>query len=349
MTVALSPPTRAAASERTIGWWLMLCCAAIFLLVVVGGVTRLTESGLSITEWQPVAGALPPIGDAQWNDAFQLYRAIPQYQAIHPEMSLADFKGIYFWEYFHRLLGRIVGAAFALPFLYFLLRGWIARRLAGKLAALFALGALQGALGWYMVESGLESRIEVSQYRLAAHLAMAVVIYLALLWVALDLLAPAPRHHRAAARLRGGANVVIGLVFITLVAGAFVAGTRAGYLDNTFPLMEGRLFPPDYWRLSPWYLNWFENLRSVQFDHRVLADACVVAAALLWLAGRRARLPAATRLGLDALVLVACLQFALGLATLVLAVPLAVAVAHQAGALLLLTAALVARHALRSG
>lgn len=156
MTIALARSTRAAAPERAIGWWLILCCAAIFVMVLIGGVTRLTESGLSITEWQPVAGALPPLNDAQWNDAFQRYRAIPQYQALHPEMSLSDFKGIYFWEYLHRLLGRIIGALFALPFLYFLLRGRIARPLTAKLAGLFVLGGLQGVLGWYMVESGLE-------------------------------------------------------------------------------------------------------------------------------------------------------------------------------------------------
>jgi cytochrome c oxidase assembly protein subunit 15 len=313
---------------------------------------------------------LPPLSDAQWSDAFARYQAIPQYQAIHADMALADFKNIYFWEYLHRLWGRLIGAAFALPFLYFLLRGQIARALAPKLAGLFVLGALQGALGWYMVESGLETRIEVSQYRLAAHLAMAVVIYLAMLWVALDLLLPlsSPPRKRGSSldsRLRGNddlkagalhlavlrhaASLVLALVFTTLVAGAFVAGTRAGYLDNTFPLMEGRFVPPDYWHLSPWYLNWFENLSSVQFDHRVLAETTWLATALLWLGSFRARLAPLARWSLHALFFFACLQVALGIATLLSVVALPLAVAHQAGALLVLTAALVARHALKAG
>lgn len=345
--VAFAPSSRTAAAERAIAWWLIVCCAMIFLMVAIGGVTRLTESGLSITEWQPIEGVLPPLSDAQWNDAFARYQAIPQYQAIHADMSLADFKNIYFWEYLHRLWARLIGVVFVLPFLYFLLRGQIALTLAPKLAGLLVLGALQGVLGWYMVESGLETRIDVSQYRLAAHLAMAVVIYLAMLWVALDLLAPVRRGMPGAARLRITASLVLGLAFTTLVAGAFVAGTRAGYLDNTFPLMEGRFVPPDYWHLSPWYLNWFENLSSVQFDHRVLAETTWLATALLWLASLQVGLAPLARWSLHALFFCACLQVTLGISTLLLVVPLPLAVAHQAGALLLLTAALVARHSLR--
>ena len=346
--VAVTSSSRTVSANHAIAWWLLICCAMIFLMVVIGGVTRLTESGLSITEWQPIEGVLPPLNDAQWNDAFARYQAIPQYQAIHADMSLADFKNIYFWEYIHRLWGRLIGFAFALPFLYFLLRGQIARALAPKLAGLFVLGGLQGALGWYMVESGLETRIEVSQYRLAAHLAMAVVIYLAMLWVALDLLPSARSAAPGATRLRHAASLVLGLVFTTLVAGAFVAGTRAGYLDNTFPLMEGRFVPPDYWHLSPWYLNWFENLTSVQFDHRLLAGTTWVATVLLWFASLGAKLSPLVRWSLHALFFFACLQVALGISTLLLVVPLPLAVAHQAGALLLLTAALLVRHSLRA-
>jgi heme a synthase len=368
--VAVTSSSRTLADGRAVALWLIGCCAMIFLMVVIGGITRLTESGLSITEWQPIEGVLPPLSDAQWNDAFARYQAIPQYQAVHADMSLAEFKNIYFWEYLHRLWGRLIGFAFALPFLYFLLRGKISRALVPKLAGLFVLGGLQGALGWYMVESGLETRIEVSQYRLAAHLAMAVVIYLAMLWVALDLLFPfsSPPRKRGSSldsRLRGNdegkagtlrvailrraASLVLILVFATLVAGAFVAGTRAGYLDNTFPLMEGRFVPPDYWHLAPWYLNWFENLTSVQFDHRVLAETTWLVVALLWLASLRASLSPRARWSLHALFCFACLQVALGIATLLSVVALPIAVAHQAGALLLLTAALVARHSLKAG
>jgi cytochrome c oxidase assembly protein subunit 15 len=326
-------------ASRAIAFWLLLCCAMVFAMVLIGGVTRLTESGLSITQWQPVSGAIPPLSEAEWRAAFAAYKAIPQYRAIHDGMTLAQFKGIYFWEYLHRLWGRLIGVAFAVPFCWFLARGRIGRDLWPKLAGLFALGALQGAVGWYMVESGLERRIEVSQYRLALHLAMAVVIYAAMLWAALDLLdppAPAPR------RIRQGANLVLLLAFTTLVAGSFVAGTRAGYLDNTFPLMQGHVAPPGYWGLSPWWRNWFENLPAVQFDHRILAETTLVAVLALWLAARRAAPPLRRRF--DALALMALVQVGLGIATLLLVVPLPVAVLHQAGALGLITAALVARH-----
>lgn len=335
---------RAADGERPIAWWLIACCALVFALVLVGGITRLTESGLSITQWQPLSGVVPPLNEAQWADAFQHYQAIPQYRAIHADMTLDAFKGIYLWEYVHRLLGRLVGAAFGLPLVYFLWRGRISRRLAPKLAALFVLGALQGAIGWYMVASGLEGRIEVSQYRLALHLATAVVIYGAMLWVALDLL-PA-REVRAPASLRHGANAVLGLAFLTLIAGAFVAGLRAGYVFNTFPLMNGDWVPPDYWRLAPWYANWFENVAAVQFDHRVLALATVAATLTLWAVGLRVALAPGQRLALHVLLAMAAVQASLGVATLLLVVPLKLAALHQAGAMGLVTAALVARHGL---
>jgi heme a synthase len=261
-------------------------------------------------------------------------------------MTLGDFKVIFFWEYLHRLWGRLIAIVFALPFLYFLLRGRIQRRLAPRLVGLFVLGALQALLGWYMVESGLQDRIEVSQYRLAAHLAAAVLIYAAMLWVALDLLWPEsePPPQR---RLRDAVSVVIGLVFLTMTAGAFVAGLRAGYLDNTFPLMEGGFAPPDYWRLAPRFLNWFENPAAVQFDHRLFAETLWLATAALWLMGSRADQPRRARRALHALFALATLQAGLGIATLLLVVPLPLAVAHQGGALLVLTAALVLRHALK--
>ena len=363
--VAVPASSRAASNDRAIAIWLLACCALIFLMVLIGGITRLTESGLSITQWKPIEGVLPPLNEAQWQDAFTRYQAIPQYQAIHSDMSLSDFKHIYFWEYIHRLLGRVIGAAFALPFLYFLVRGQIARRLVMPLIGLFVLGGLQGALGWYMVASGLQDRIEVSQYRLAAHLAMAVVIYLAMLWVALDLLVSSsfPRKRESSggdmdsrfrgndvkgiAGLRQTATLALILVFITLVAGAFVAGTRAGYLDNTFPLMEGRFVPPDYWHLTPFWLNWFENLSSIQFDHRILAETTWLVIALLWFFGARAPLTPGQRNALHVFFFLACLQVVLGISTLLSVVQLHIAVTHQAGALCLLTAALVVRHTLR--
>jgi heme a synthase len=356
--LVLSRPANRAASERAIAYWLLACCAMVFAMVVIGGVTRLTESGLSITTWQPVSGIVPPLSAAQWTAAFDRYKAIPQYAAIHAGMTLQEFKGIFFWEYLHRLWGRLIGVAFALPFLYFLVRRRIPARLAPKLGVIFALGALQGAVGWYMVESGLETRIEVSQYRLALHLGMAALIYGAMLWVALDLLQslhlPAAGVPPSPARggglgwgrgLRAGTNVIIALIFVTLLAGSFVAGTRAGYLDNTFPLMEGRFMPPDYWHLAPLWRNWFENLAAVQFDHRLLAETTVAAALALWLGAMRARLPAPARAGFHALAAMALVQLGLGIATLLSVVDPPIAVLHQAGAILLLTVALVVRHA----
>ena len=350
--LALTQPRSAAVppADRAIAFWLIACCAMIFAMVLIGGITRLTESGLSITEWQPVTGVVPPLSHAQWVAEFDRYKAIPQYEAIHPEMTLAQFKGIFFWEYLHRLWGRLIGVVFAVPFLYFLLRGRISRGLAPKLAGLFVLGGLQGALGWYMVESGLVHRIEVSQYRLAAHLALAVAIYAAMLWVALDLLVPRPAAaERGASRLRQGASLVFGLVFLTMIAGAFVAGLRAGYIYNTFPLMGGSFAPGEYAHLTPFVRNWFENPAAAQFDHRLLAETTWLIIAALWAVSLRVALAPRARWALHALFAMATVQASLGIATLLLVVPLPLAVTHQGGAVLLLTAALVARHALRRG
>lgn len=325
--------------DRVIAFWLLFCCAMMFLMVVIGGITRLTESGLSITEWQPITGVLPPLNEGAWHEAFDKYKAIPQYRAIHPSMGLGEFKEIYFWEYLHRLWGRLIGVVFALPFLYFLLRGRVARPLVPRLLVLLLLGGLQGALGWFMVQSGLAGRIEVSQYRLAAHLLAAVLIYGAMLWVALDLLWP--RLTPGPLPVRRAARGVVALVLLTLTAGAFVAGLRAGYIDNTFPLMDGGLVPPDYGQLAPWYRNFFENAAAAQFDHRLLAELTWVAAVALWLWAWRFEMVRSTRLALHLLLGVATLQVGLGIATLVLVVPLPLAVLHQAGAMLLLTVALV--------
>jgi heme a synthase len=347
-TLSATTP-RATNGDRAIALWLFACCAMIFLMVVIGGITRLTESGLSITEWQPVTGVLPPMSEAQWTAEFEKYKAIPQYRAIHADMTLGQFKYIFFWEYLHRLWGRLIGLAFAAPFAYFLLRGRVSRRLAPRLALLFLLGGLQGALGWYMVESGLSERIEVSQYRLAAHLAAAALIYAAMLWVALDLLWPdreAARDLRQK-RLRGGIGLVLAFVSLTLVAGAFVAGLRAGYIYNTFPLMGDRLVPAEYDVLSPWWRNWFENAAAVQFNHRLLAEITAGEVAGLWLMSLRLDLAPRARAAVNGLFAIALLQLALGISTLLLVVPLPLAVAHQAGAMLLLTAAVVAFHALR--
>ena len=315
-------------------------------MVVIGGITRLTESGLSITEWKPVSGAIPPLSEAEWSREFDHYKAIPQYRAIHAEMTLSEFKTIFFWEYVHRLWGRLIGVAFAVPFLWFLWKRALPRSLAPKLAVIFVLGGLQGALGWFMVESGLAGRIEVSQYRLVAHLGAALILYLAILWVALDLLAPQPGIG-SSRRLRHAASGLLGLAFLTVLAGGFVAGLRAGLLYNTFPLMNGEMMPPDYAAIAPWYLNPFENPVAAQFHHRLLAELTWLFAVGLWWASRRLGLPRGLRRAFDALAFVATLQLALGIATLLLVVPIPLAAAHQAGAVALLTAILVVRHGLR--
>jgi cytochrome c oxidase assembly protein subunit 15 len=351
---AAALPQRAdrAAADRAIAFWLIGCAAMIFLMVMIGGITRLTESGLSITEWQPIAGVLPPLSAAQWRSAFAEYQAIPQFHAIHADMTLAQFKGIYFWEYLHRLWGRLIGFVFLLPFLYFLIRGRIDRKLWPKLALIFVLGALQGALGWYMVESGLEHRIEVSQYRLAAHLFTAIVIYGAILWVAFDLLWPKAPSRSSPARTGAktmrsivgwGLNLVLVLVAVTLIAGAFVAGLRGGSIYNNFPLMGGRFIPGEYGALAPLWRNWFENPASAQFDHRVLAETTWFVIVLVWVCGLGATTGSARR-ALDLLAAMATIQAVLGIATLLSVVALPIAVAHQAGAVLLVTAALYARH-----
>jgi heme a synthase len=334
-------------------------------MVVIGGITRLTLSGLSITEWHPIIGIAPPLSSAQWAAAFARYKEIPEYRLIHYGMSLADFKTIYFWEYTHRLLGRLIGVAYAVPLVWFWLRGRLPRQLLPALLGILALGFCQGLLGWYMVESGLAGRVEVSQYRLVAHLALALAIYSLILWTALGLVrgsalvsagldAPAhPPLARRRGRVREGASwrraseAVILLIGLTIAAGGFVAGTRAGLIYNTFPLMDGRLVPAGYAQLHPFFRNWFENIAAIQFDHRLLAMTTFAIVMALAAAGRHSVLPRSARVALNALFAAVALQVALGVSTLVLVVPVTLAAAHQAGALLLLTAAIVFRHTVR--
>jgi cytochrome c oxidase assembly protein subunit 15 len=360
ITTSTVPSTRAAAEPknrlRPVAAWLFVCCALIFLMVVVGGVTRLTLSGLSITEWRPVVGVFPPLSAVDWAAEFAKYQQIPEYQLVHYGMTLDEFKSIYWREYAHRLLGRLIGLAFAGPFVWFLLRGRLPWRLVPPLGGILLLGFAQGALGWYMVESGLADRVEVSQYRLVAHLALALAIYATILWVALGIVRGAgPLPHppplagegRVGAGWRWASDAVLFLVAVTISAGGFVAGTRAGFAYNTFPLMDGRLVPEGYAQLHPFVSNWFENIAAVQFDHRLLAIATLIAVLLVWAAGSRAALPRPARAALHGLLAVALLQVALGIATLLLVVPVPLAAAHQAGAVLLLTAAIVFRHSLR--
>jgi heme a synthase len=309
--------------------WLAAVAALVFLMVSIGGATRLTGSGLSITEWQPIVGTLPPLSQADWLEAFARYRQIPQYEHVNRGMSLEAFKAIFWWEWTHRFLGRLVGVAFLLPFLYFLASGRMPRALAARLAGIFALGALQGAVGWYMVRSGLADRIDVSQYRLALHLGLAILIFGALIWVALSLdgRKPQPRARHALA-----AGAIVLLVFVQVLLGALVAGLKAGAGYNTWPLMDGRLVPSGLGVMQPWYLNLFENALTVQFNHRLVAYLLVAAA--LWHGWRvkRATDDPGVRRSAIALAVAVLAQALLGIWTLLAQVPLSLGLAHQAGA-----------------
>ena len=337
-------------SRHQVAAWLLLCCTILFTLVVVGGVTRLTHSGLSIVEWQPLVGTLPPLSEQAWQETFQKYQQTPEYQKVNLGMSLEDFKGIFWWEYGHRLLGRTIGLIFLAPFLYFLLSRKLDRPRVWQLGAVFVLGGLQGVLGWYMVKSGLIDNPRVSQYRLTAHLGLAIAIYAAMLWVALGLLtreSSAPPSGPAR-RLWRFSLVLTALIFVMTLSGGLVAGIRAGLVYNTFPLMNGYWIPPQLLQLDPWYLNFFENAATVQFDHRLLAWLLTALVPWFWWRTRQVTLTPWVRQWCDALPAVLLLQLTLGVVTLLLAVPVALGAAHQAGALLLLTAALVVNHGLQT-
>ncbi|HWN48594.1 MAG TPA: COX15/CtaA family protein [Xanthobacteraceae bacterium] len=340
-------PTQAKTPDaaRAVGLWLWCVAGLVFAMVLVGGATRLTESGLSIVEWKPLTGVIPPLGETDWQAEFAKYKTIPQYERLNRGMSLNEFKTIYWWEWGHRLLGRLIGAAFLLPFLWFLWRGSIDRRLGLALAGIFALGAVQGAVGWWMVASGLAERVSVSQYRLAFHLTLACMIYVALAWTAdrtlfanvstLTARSTVPR------RLRWSACALPVLVIVQIYLGALVAGLRAGLIYNTWPLIDGSLIPSaaNLFFDQPLWRNFFENTLTVQFDHRMVAyGLCVLALIHAVDAHRRGRgEPLATGAGFVAAALLA--QAGIGIMTLTHGVPIEIALLHQAMALVTLTGA----------
>ncbi len=336
-------------ARRQVAGWLLLCCTMIFAMVVLGGLTRLTGSGLSMVEWDPIFGVLPPLEQSAWERVFTKYRASPEYRKINVGMDLQGFKSIYWFEYSHRLLGRTIGTVFLLPFLYFLFKRKLTARLAPRLGFAFILGALQGLLGWYMVKSGLVDNPHVSQYRLTAHLSLALLIYAYLLWLLYDLLLPPAAPAQPTPGLKNAAKLLLGLVATTIVSGGFVAGLKAGHAYNTFPKMGDQWLPPAGWTLQPGWRNLFENIATVQFDHRVLATLTFCTVLLVWLSARRRALTASARTALDLLMLMAVLQVSLGIGTLLLHVPVALAAAHQAGALLVLTLTLLVVHRLHKG
>jgi heme a synthase len=327
----------------TIRLWLYAVAAMVLAIVLVGGATRLTESGLSITEWKPVMGVVPPLTATQWQSEFEKYQAIPQYHALNSGMNLDAFKSIYWWEWTHRLIARSIGVVFLLPFLWFWWQGWITAGLRIRLALIFGLGALQGAVGWWMVASGLADRIEVSQYRLATHLVLACLIYVALLWTAQRFDQPRQMKERVPARVRFGATALLVLVLAQIYLGAIVAGLRAGRIYNTWPLIDGA-FVPDSARLffnTPLWRNFFENTLTVQFDHRMLAYLIFALALAQAYAAVRALKRGPVVGGAVLLAAAVTLQAALGIWTLLMVAPLDLALLHQAGAMIVLTIAAV--------
>jgi cytochrome c oxidase assembly protein subunit 15 len=328
--------------NRAVAVWLAFCAAMVLAMVVLGGATRLSGAGLSMVTWQPLLGVLPPLGPAEWEAVFRAYQASPEFRTVNFWMTVEDFKTIFWLEYFHRMWGRLIGVVFFFPYLWFLLRRRLNRNLALRLAGVFALGAAQGLLGWYMVKSGLADRPEVSQYRLAAHLGLAFLIYALLVWPMFELLATRSQRQksRGTRGLRRLARWILGWAALTVIAGAFVAGIDAGLAYNTFPLMEGRVVPQLALALEPWPYNFFENPALVQFNHRVLGIGLCGLVLWQWARATRATVAWRAHVAIDSLTAMTLLQAGLGVATLLTHVAMPLAILHQFGALVVFTLAL---------
>ncbi|ONG52224.1 heme A synthase [Pseudoroseomonas deserti] len=336
------------ANRRAVGTWLLVMAGLIWVMVALGGATRLTGSGLSIMEWAPLSGALPPLSQAEWQRLYDLYRTIPQYELVNAGFGIEGFKQIFWLEWTHRLWGRMLGLAFALPLAWFWLRGRIPKGLGPRLVVLLLLGGAQGGVGWFMVASGFDAdRTAVSPYRLVAHLGLALLLYGVVLWTALSLLRPERSGPRQPAGLRRLAHATALMVVLTMLAGGFVAGLKAGLTYNTFPLMDGEWIPPGYAQLSPFLHNFTANIAAVQFNHRLLATLTGIAALAAAVWGWRALAPGFARGTLLALGGTVALQYVLGVATLLMVVPVWLGTLHQAVAVGVLSAVLAALHALR--
>jgi cytochrome c oxidase assembly protein subunit 15 len=335
-------------NRRRVAIWLFAVAYMIWGMVLLGGATRLTGSGLSIMEWAPISGALPPLSHAEWVRLFDTYKTIPQYALLHPGMTLDGFKDIFWLEWVHRAWGRLIGVVFLLPLIWFAATGAIERRMIPRLAVLFGLGALQGAVGWFMVASGFfPESTAVSPYRLVIHLSLALILFAAILWTALSTMEPVPTSIPGAFRVRRLCQFACVMVALTIVAGGFTAGLHAGLIYNTFPLMDGRLIPAGYGDLHPALRNLTENVTAVQFDHRLLATLTAVTVLVAVGAGLRTTLPRHARFAVLFMGGAVLTQYALGVATLLSVVAIPVAVAHQGTAVLLLAATLTATHTLR--
>ncbi|MBF0110551.1 MAG: COX15/CtaA family protein [Magnetococcales bacterium] len=328
-------------SNKDIALWLVITAVMIFLMIIIGGLTRLTESGLSMVDWRPVDGWLPPMNAGEWEAAFARYREFPEFKVVNHGMDLEGFKSIFWLEYIHRLLGRIVGVVFLLPLLFFIVRGRIRGHLAWGLAGLFLLGAVQGGIGWIMVLSGMVDEPRVSPYRLTLHLGFAVLIYGLVAWLAMRTINPVDGSKDVGKGLVWRAGLLTGLIDLTILSGGLVAGLDAGLIFNTFPLMDGRWIPVEYMDYHPVGRSFFEHVPTVQWDHRVLAVATVFAVFLFWNRVRRTVPRGTTRTVAHLLLIMAFVQAGLGISTLLLAVPIPLASMHQGGAVILLTLSLV--------
>jgi len=335
-------------NDRQISNWLFLVCAAIFIMLVIGGATRLTHSGLSMVEWKPLIGWIPPLNEMQWNETFGKYQQTPEFKHFNSDMTVAGFKEIFMLEYIHRVWGRLIGLFFFIPFVYFLVKGKVKKSLKPKLALMLVIGGLQGLMGWYMVKSGLVDNPHVSQYRLTAHLMLAFLVYGFILWTALGLRYPEKcQQNQSFSILKTLMLVLTGWIVLTIASGGFVAGLKAGFAYNTFPLMDGSFVPEGYWLLTPWYLNFFDAIASVQFDHRILAESTLLFVTALFVYSKRFDLSRRAKMAFHALIGMTVLQLCLGIATLLLVVPVSLGVIHQAGAMVLFSIALIVGHSLR--
>ena len=323
--------------NKKVIYWLFTGCALIFIMVVVGGITRLTHSGLSIPDYKLISGTIPPINDQQWQEAFELYKQYPEYQKLNININLIEFKGIFFWEWLHRVIGRAIGLVFIIPFLYFLITRQLNKSTIKKTIILLILGGFQGFLGWYMVKSGLVDRPDVSHYRLAAHLTTAFATFAFTLWVALDLIFPIKQTINKAYRNLIRISLII--LFIQIIYGAFVAGLDAGFIHNYWPMMSEGKFMHETVLIekTPVYKNFIEGRSGVQFVHRILAFIVVISVVIIYLKGKKIAVSNHQLNGLNSLLVLVGIQSLLGVLTILLQVPLWLGIAHQIGAFLLLS------------
>jgi len=322
--------------NKKVIYWLFTGCALIFIMVVVGGITRLTHSGLSIPDYKLISGTIPPINDQQWQEAFDLYKQYPEYQKLNSNISLTEFKSIFFWEWLHRVIGKAIGLVFIIPFLYFLITRQLDKSTIKKTIILLILGGFQGFLGWYMVKSGLVDRPDVSHYRLAAHLTTAFVTFAFTLWVALDLIFPLKQTINKT--YRNLIRIGLAILFIQIIYGAFVAGLDAGFIHNHWPMMSEGKFMHETVLIekTPVYKNFIEGRSGVQFAHRILAFIVVASIAIIYIKGKKIAVSNHQLNGLNSLLILVGVQSLLGVLAILLQVPLWLGIAHQIGAFLLL-------------